>query len=99
MANPISRGLAPSKELLNSPNETILRCWTQVISRSKWIAIRNCMQFKWTHFFILESWEAMYRAMLSMFLDLTSSDHTHCTHNFVGGDSKVTVGSKRENNR
>ena len=40
------------------------------------VAIRNCTQFKRTHFFILESWEAMYRAMLSTFVNISSKDQS-----------------------
>ena len=30
-------------------------------------AIQTCSQFKRTHYFILEAWEAIYRAMLSTY--------------------------------
>ena len=39
-------------------------------------AIRNCTQFKRTHFFILKSWKAMYRAMLSTFINISSKDQS-----------------------
>jgi len=40
------------------------------------VAIRNCTQFKRTHFFILKSWKAMYRAMLSTFINISSKDQS-----------------------
>ena len=38
-------------------------------------AIQNCTQFKRTHYFIMESWEAMYQAMLDTFIDITSTNY------------------------
>ena len=35
-------------------------------------AIQNCSQFKRTHYFIMESWEAMYCAMLDTFVEVSS---------------------------
>ena len=36
-------------------------------------AIKECSQFKRTHHFIMEAWEAIYRAMLECFLTTTSN--------------------------
>lgn len=35
-------------------------------------AIQNCSQFKRTHYFIMESWEAMYCAMLESFIEVSA---------------------------
>ena len=37
-------------------------------------AIQNCTQFKRTHHFIMESWEALYQAMLDTFIEASSGD-------------------------
>ena len=37
-------------------------------------AIQNCSQFKRTHHFILEAWEAVYRAMLTKYMDTQLPD-------------------------
>ena len=51
-------------------------------------SIQSCGQFKRTHQFILDVWEAMYRAMLETFLDSrdintsrcqNTSTYIHCT--------------------
>ena len=38
-------------------------------------AIQNCTQFKRTHYFIMESWEAIYRSMVDTFIEVSSADH------------------------
>ena len=44
-------------------------------------AIRHCSQFKETHYFILESWEALYRTMLVKFLE--SGRYTDATSSLL----------------
>lgn len=38
-------------------------------------AIQNCSQFKRTHYFIMESWEAMYFAMLESFIEVSEESN------------------------
>ena len=40
-------------------------------------SIQVCGQFKRTHCFLLEVWEALYRAMITVFLEKQSEVHTH----------------------
>ena len=37
--------------------------------------IKSCGQFKRTHMFILEAWEAIYRAMVTSFIEYTHNEH------------------------
>ena len=46
-------------------------------------AIKECSQFKRTHYFLIEAWEALYRAMLSVFLERVGNATT--TADLLGG--------------